>query len=99
MNLQLPIYEPPAQPKQAQFISLDVIYVVFHRNGQQMKMFTSWFDTGYKSWSNVHSVATSGNAVHVPVDALTAMSIFGLTAEDMGFSEAEMALLNIIKGR
>lgn len=97
MMLSLPVYEAPPHPKPVQSVTIDVRYVVFHRNGLQMKIFDSWFDRSGKTWCNIHNTATNGNGVYVPVDPLTAMSVFGLTAKDMGFSEAEQALLNLIK--
>lgn len=97
MMLSLPVYEAPPMPKQVQTVNLDVRYVVFHRDGLQMKIFDNWFDRGTKTWSNVHNTATNGAGMYIPVDPLTAMSVFGLTADDMGFSEAEKALLNLIK--
>ena len=95
MNCHLPIMTPPPPPSPT--VRLDVRYVVFNRSGTQMKVFSDWFDRSYKLWSNVHMPNEYGGELYVTVDPVTAMSVFRLTPEDMGFSEAEIAFLNLIK--
>jgi hypothetical protein len=53
-----------------------------------------WHVKDHPSWCNPHELA---GTIDIPVDPVTAMSLFGLTAEQLGFSEAEQALFNLLK--
>jgi hypothetical protein len=79
-------------------IQVDVRYVVFHRDGYQARLYDGlYFRTSQPAWINMSYPPVNNAVIYVPVDPITAMTVLGCTPEELGFSEAEQALLNLLK--